>query len=91
MPAKQVVGISYEDGDAAPIVMLKAAGTAAEIMIRDAHVEHAVPVVRDPALVNQLYRVPMNTAVGRELFPVMATLLAHVLNVDRSTAETRNE
>ena len=51
--------------------LLFAAGSRAE-----------VPIVRDPALVQALYRVPMDTPVSRELFPVMAALIVHVLNVD---------
>ncbi len=41
-----------------------------------------VPNVRDPEWVEQLYRLPVDASVGKELFPVMATLLAHVLFVD---------
>jgi type III secretion system FlhB-like substrate exporter len=41
------------------------------------------PVVRDAALVDQLYRIPIDAPIGRELFPVMATLLAHVVHLDR--------
>ena len=38
--------------------------------------------VCDPALLQALYRVPMDAPVSRELFPVMAALIAHVLSVD---------
>ena len=85
--AKKVVGISYTDGDPAPLVMLKAAGDEAETLLRQAEQREEIPVVRDAALVNQLYRIPMDQPVGRELFPVMALLLAHVLQVDQKRTE----
>lgn len=84
---KRVVGVSYEPGDAAPIVMLKAAGADADTVLSQAKSRDDVTIVRDPALVNQLYRVPMDRPIGRELFPVMAVLLAHVLRLDRERQE----
>jgi type III secretion system FlhB-like substrate exporter len=83
MMEKKVVGVSYDAEDVAPLVMLKAAGADADSILQQAQARDDLPVVRDPALVNQLYRIPMDTPIGRELFPVMALLLAHVLRVDR--------
>lgn len=90
MTDKRVVGVSYDAGDAAPVVMLKAAGAEADAIVREARGDGEVPIVRDPALVNQLYRVPIDNSIGRELFPVMAVLLAHVLRIDRGT-ENKHE
>lgn len=81
---KRVVGVSYELGDLAPTVVLKSAGVGAEAVLSAARdLRESPPVVRDTALVDQLYRIPVDGAVGRELFPVMATLLAHVVQLDR--------
>jgi type III secretion system FlhB-like substrate exporter len=89
---KRVVGISYDiDSDSAPVVMLKAAGAEADALLKTANAQDAVPVVRDAALLNQLYRVPMDGPIGRELFPVMALLLAHVLKIDKEKLENRHE
>ncbi len=44
--------------------------------------------MRDAALTEQLYRVPMDAPIGRELFPVMAVLLAQVLYLDQATEES---
>lgn len=53
--------------------------------------EDAAPT-RDPHLLEQLYRVPLERPIGRELFTVMATLLAHVLRVsDLNQPENRHE
>jgi len=41
-----------------------------------------VPIVQDTA-VNQLYRVPADDSIGKDLFAVMAGILAHVLIIDK--------
>jgi type III secretion system FlhB-like substrate exporter len=43
-----------------------------------------VPVGPDPQLLEELYRVPLERPIGRELFAVMASLLTHVLRVDQA-------
>ncbi len=81
---QRVVGVSYEPGEMAPTVVLKSAGVGADAVLDAARRSgSAPPVVRDAALVDQLYRIPIDTPVGRELFPVLATLLAHVVQLDR--------
>jgi len=87
MTEKRVVGVSYDMGDDAPLVMLKASGSEADDVLRKARRQEATLIVRDPELVKQLYRVPIDQPIGRELFPVMAVLLAHVLGVDRTQEE----
>lgn len=39
--------------------------------------------MQDVALVNQLYRVPVDESIGRDLFVVMAGILAHLLRIDK--------
>ena len=86
---QRVIGVSYELGDLAPTVVLKSAGEGAQAVIEQARrLPDGPPVVRDAALVDQLYRIPVDGDVGRELFPVMATLLAHVLQLDKHTEHT---
>jgi type III secretion system FlhB-like substrate exporter len=81
---QRVVGLSYELGDLAPVVVLKSAGAGAAAVLDAAkHGADAPPIVRDAALVDQLYRIPIDGEVGRELFPVLATLLAHVVQLDK--------
>lgn len=80
----KVVGVSFDaQGASVPTVVVKGAGADSAEFIRAAEREE-IPVVHDPALVQALYRVPMDAPIGRELFPVMATLIAHILNVDSS-------
>jgi type III secretion system FlhB-like substrate exporter len=85
---KRVVGVSYELGQMAPTIVLKSAGAGAEAVLDAARRTSDSPaVVRDAALVDQLYRIPIDAPIGRELFPVMATLLAHLVQVDRHMQE----
>lgn len=80
---QRVVGVSYELGELAPTVVLKGAGEVADAVLARARQSGDGPlVVRDAGLVEQLYRIPIDAPIGRELFPVMATLLAHVVQLD---------
>jgi len=80
---KRVVGIGYEAGDPAPTVVLKGAGAEAEAILDQARSRGDVAIVHDAALLSELYRVPVDGPIDRDLFPIMATLLAHVLDIDR--------
>lgn len=79
----RVVGVSYDFEDAAPTVILKGAGAEAQQILARAQQLGDVTVVKDPQLVRELYRLPLDAPIGRELFPVMAALLAHVVRIDR--------
>ena len=79
----RVVGVSYDPAaDAAPTVILKGAGEEAQEIVARAQLGE-VPIVKDPQLVRELYRLPLDAPIGRELFPVMAAVLAHVVRIDR--------
>lgn len=79
----KVVGLSCDvDGATVPTVVLKGSGEAATSLLAEAQRVAEIPIVKDAALLNALYRVPIDQPVGRELFPVMAALIAHVLSVD---------
>lgn len=80
----RVVGIGYELEDAAPTVILKGAGAEAHEILARARQLGDVPVVKDPQLVRELYRLPLDGPIGRELFPVMAAVLAHIVRIDRT-------
>ena len=80
----RVVGLSYDiAADAAPTVILKGAGAEADAIVARARQLDDVPIVKDPQLVRELYRLPLDAPIGRELFPVMAAVLAHVVRIDR--------
>jgi len=84
---KRVVGIQFTDESLVPVVMLKAHGEQAEKLVADAISANQKPVINSAQLANQLYRIPMDHAVSPDLFPLMAALLAHVIQVDKSLQE----
>ncbi len=85
----RVVGLKYEPAEGLPQVILKASGDAAEeVLRRRRYASYAPPVVRNEALLGQLYRLPVEGRIGPELFRVVAILIAHVLAVE---AKTRGE
>ena len=86
MSGKRVVGIGFAPDASVPTVVLKGSGEEAQLLLQQAR-EQEIPVVADPKLLRDLYRVPVDATIGRELFPVMAALLAHVLKIDRAEIE----
>ena len=92
MSNKKVIGLGYDPAsDIAPTVMLKGTGAEAEAALELARREGDIPIVKDAALVDALYRVPIDGQVGRELFPVMAALLAHVMQIDKELGARSND
>lgn len=80
---RRLVGLKYEPAEGLPQVILKASGRAAEEVLRlRTRALQAPPVVRNDALLEQLYRLPVEGRIGPELFQVVAILLAHVLAID---------
>jgi len=90
MSKSHVVGVSYGPDENTPTIILKGAGTDAEAILAAAK-RHDTPVVRAPELARHLYRSPIDTPVSKELFPVMALLLAHVMQADRAQKENVRE
>lgn len=87
--SKRVVGLSYEPGEGLPQVVVKGSGQAAEQILRRSQVLGGPPIVKDPALAQQLFRLPMDAQIGPELFELVAALLAHVYALDRQKEESR--
>jgi type III secretion system FlhB-like substrate exporter len=79
----KVVGIRYDGADSVPVVVLKGAGEHARSLVDQARASEAVPVVRDVALADALYRIPVDAPIDRALFPVMAAVLIHVMKIDQ--------
>lgn len=84
---KKVVGLKYEAGEGLPQVIVKGSGEAAEEILRRGEALGALPVVRDAALAEQLYRLPMDAPIGPELFELVAALLAHVFALEQQAAQ----
>ncbi len=87
MSNDRVIGIGFNPQDPAPTVLLKGSGEQVAPILSAARAAD-IPIVRDAALAQQLYRVPIDAPIGRELFPVRAVLLAQVLDLDQLKEES---
>jgi flagellar biosynthesis protein len=88
---KRVVGLRYVPDEGLPQVILKGSGPLAEALLerRDRHV--GPQVVRNEALLQALYRLPIDSAIGADLFRVVAAILAHVFAVDHKMSTQDND
>jgi flagellar biosynthesis protein len=80
---RRVVGLRYVPEDGLPQVILKGSGPLADALLarRDRHL--GPQVVRNEALLQSLYRLPIDSAIGPELFRVVAVILAHVFALEQ--------
>lgn len=84
MPLR-IAGLRHEPGTRLPYVVLKASGAAAEELLRRRRrAPAAPPVVKNEALLAQLFRLPLEGEIGPSLYRLVAVLLAHVIAVDAS-------
>ena len=90
-PAKKVVGLKYEPGEGLPQVILKGHGPAAEEIVERARRGRGPQVVKDEALLKQLYKLPIDAEIGPELFHLVAILLAHVFAVEEKLRGKKND
>lgn len=83
---KRVVGLRSGDSLARPTVLLKGAGNTADEVLEEAKklglVAKGPPIVEDAALLEQLFRLPVDAPIGRELFELVAIVLLHVYSAD---------
>jgi type III secretion system FlhB-like substrate exporter len=85
MGPRRIIGISFKPSEGLPSVLLKAAGDNVAPILAAARAHGEIPIHQDAALAESLYRVPIEAPIGRELFPVMAVILAQVLDLDQRT------
>lgn len=79
----RVVGLSYDESQQRlPAVVLKAAGPVTEALLAETLHASGPRLVRDAALLEQLYRLPVDAAIDPALFQLVAVLLSHVLAVN---------
>jgi len=82
-PTHLVVALAYEAGSAAPVVVAKAAGEAAQ-RIKDIAAEHGVPVLHDKPLARAIYHsTEIGDGIPIELFRAVAEVLAVVYAAKR--------
>jgi flagellar biosynthesis protein len=80
-PAR-VVGLRYRPEDGLPQIVVKGSGQMAEEILHRRDWLREQPVVKDPQLVEQLYKLPIDARIGPELFQLVAALLVHVFAIE---------
>lgn len=79
---KKAVALKYERGkDAAPKLTAKGRGKVADKILALAR-EHGIPVEKDSALMEALYRLDINEEIPEELYQVVAELLAFIYRMN---------
>lgn len=79
---RKVVGLKYEIGEGLPQVILKGSGKLADEIIERRDIISGPQVVKDKALVNELFKLPVDAEIGPELFELVAILLVHVYAIE---------
>lgn len=79
---KRVVGLRYEPEQGLPKVVLKGCGPLAEEILQRHGPGRRPPVVKNEALLEQLYRLPIDGEIGPELYRLVAIILVHVFAVE---------
>jgi len=80
-PPDRVVGLRYEPGEGLPAIILKGSGPLAQALLAERRAQ-GMPVVKDEALAQALYQLPLDCAIGPALYEAVAVLLSHVFAVD---------
>ena len=82
----KAVAMQYERGkDRAPKVTAKGQGILAEKILAMAR-EHHIPIHKDKALLEALYRLDLNEEIPEELYQVVAEVLAFIYRMNRLRA-----
>lgn len=84
----RVVGLQYEPDLGLPTVVVKGTGPIADELLKHTLKVEGPRLVRDPALLEQLYRLPIDSAIDPALFQVVAAVLTHVFAVNKKMDET---
>ncbi len=85
---KRVVGIKYkkEKGEI-PRVIVKGSGAQADKIIEKGRKLSPKKVIQDEQLLRQVYKLPVDAEIGRELFELVAILLIHIYSIDEKNGE----
>ncbi len=82
----KAVAMQYERGkDRAPKVTAKGQGKLADKILAMAR-EHHIPIHKDKALLEALYRLDVNEEIPEELYQVVAEVLAFIYRMNRLRA-----
>lgn len=79
---KRVIGLKYEVGSGLPRVVLKGSGRLADEVLERREELLGPPVLENKELVRELYKLPVDTEIGSDLFELVAALLVHVYAIE---------
>jgi len=77
---KTVIALNY-DSENAPRVTAKGTGLTGENIVRLAH-EHGIPLHENSSLAKALSCIPLGEEIPRELYLIVAEVLAYVYTLD---------
>ncbi len=80
-----MVGLSYVPGKGLPKVVLKGSGPLAEEILKQRGSAPLPTLIKNEALLQQLYRLPIDAEIGPELYQIVAIILVHVFAVEEMT------
>lgn len=84
---RRVVGLQYDPEIGLPTVVVKGSGPVADRLLESTLQANGPRLVRDPALVEQLYRLPTDAAIDPALFRVVAAVLTYVFSINQKMKE----
>ena len=87
-PPRRVVGLRYAPDEGLPQLVLKGVGPLADEILARRRARAGPHLVRSEALLESLFRLPLDARIGPELFQVVAVILAHVFSLE---AQLRSE
>lgn len=79
---QRAVGLQYTPELGLPTVIAKGVGPVAEEMLSSTLQINGPRLVRDPELLEQLYRLPVDSVIDPKLFQIIATVLTYVFAVN---------
>lgn len=85
--SQRLVGLGYTPEEGLPVVVLKAAGPTVDELVATTLRVSGPRLVRDSALLDKLYRLPVDAPIDASLFQLVATLLIHVFAVNEKLKE----
>ena len=81
-PRTKAAALAYDAGkDAAPRLTAKGQGIVAENIIALAK-KHAIPIHQDPALIELLSRLDLDSQIPQELYHAVAEILAFIYRMN---------
>lgn len=82
MVKKKAVGLSYKDGDVAPLVVAKGEGLIAQKIIEEAELKD-ITIYEDKNLVDSLIDLELKEEIPEELYEVVAEVIFYVFTIDK--------